>query len=211
MAQTKVKSVNRADIPLDFGNPAPSATKRLDLKSLVRPEAQVQQIHRAQFKNVVGPPLTFCNEVNGTFLNENFRFISAFRKRPGVVEGSPDGDIVCDCTGDCASLVCACVKEGDQPYRVKGDGLVVLRDEFVEPPQKAIKKEMEHTIHDEENTDDDQDERPPVIYECNFQCSCGPRCKNRVIQKGRILPLEIFMTKMCGFGEFGQAFFRQNS
>jgi histone-lysine N-methyltransferase SUV39H len=32
------------------------------------------------------------------------------------------------------------------------------------------------------------------IYECNPKCRCGPRCKNRLVQKGRKVPLTIFRT-----------------
>ncbi|PNS19000.1 hypothetical protein CAC42_6095 [Sphaceloma murrayae] len=40
-----------------------------------------------------------------------------------------------------------------------------------------------------------------VIYECNESCLCGPRCKNRNVQHGRRVPLEIFKTANSrGFG-----------
>lgn len=203
VGQSKVKSVDRSKILLDFGTPRLSSNKRLDLHSLIPPNMQVQQIQKTQFANIFGPPLTFCNEANGKHLNENFRFISSFKKRLGVLEGSPDGDIVCECHGNCTSMTCACVIEGGQSYRVRDDGIVVLRDEFIKPPRSAIKME-EQPLFNEAGTNDDQDERPPVIYECNPRCLCGPECKNRVVQRGRSLPLEIFMTQMCGFGEFNQ-------
>src|SRR5947208_3852078 len=38
------------------------------------------------------------------------------------------------------------------------------------------------------------------IIECNDNCACGANCWNRVVQKGRTLPLEVFMTEKCGFG-----------
>ena len=45
------------------------------------------------------------------------------------------------------------------------------------------------------------------IIECNSSCGCGQDCWNRVVQKGRTLPLEIFMTPKCGFGESHQVLF----
>ena len=40
-----------------------------------------------------------------------------------------------------------------------------------------------------------------AIYECNDLCKCGPDCRNRVVQKGRKVPLCIFRTKNgCGWG-----------
>lgn len=40
-----------------------------------------------------------------------------------------------------------------------------------------------------------------AIYECNDCCKCGPDCRNRVVQKGRKVPLCIFKTSNgCGWG-----------
>lgn len=39
-----------------------------------------------------------------------------------------------------------------------------------------------------------------VIYECNQNCKCGPRCKTRNVQFGRKVSLEIFRTPGRGFG-----------
>lgn len=33
------------------------------------------------------------------------------------------------------------------------------------------------------------------IFECNRRCSCGPACRNRVVQRGRQVPLCIFRTQ----------------
>lgn len=38
------------------------------------------------------------------------------------------------------------------------------------------------------------------IYECNDNCKCGPRCKSRLVQKGRVVPLTIFRTRNRGWG-----------
>lgn len=39
-----------------------------------------------------------------------------------------------------------------------------------------------------------REQRHP-IYECNQNCRCGPRCKSRLVQKGRKVPLTIFKTR----------------
>ena len=40
-----------------------------------------------------------------------------------------------------------------------------------------------------------------VIYECNYRCKCHhSRCKNRVVGRGRSVPLEVFKTDQCGWG-----------
>ncbi|KAK5634476.1 hypothetical protein RRF57_010189 [Xylaria bambusicola] len=38
------------------------------------------------------------------------------------------------------------------------------------------------------------------IYECHESCVCSPDCFNRVVEKGRKLPLQIFRTKNRGWG-----------
>lgn len=39
-----------------------------------------------------------------------------------------------------------------------------------------------------------------AIYECNQSCECGTRCKNRVVQRGRKIPLQVYKTKGKGWG-----------
>jgi Pre-SET motif len=43
---------------------------------------------------------------------------------------------------------------------------------------------------------------PPgtAIFECNNCCGCGRTCPNRVVQRGRRMPLEIFKTQKKGWG-----------
>ncbi|KAG1832047.1 hypothetical protein EV424DRAFT_1369422 [Suillus variegatus] len=38
------------------------------------------------------------------------------------------------------------------------------------------------------------------VIECNKYCRCDPLCSNRVAQKPRDIPIEIFKTKQCGWG-----------
>ena len=40
------------------------------------------------------------------------------------------------------------------------------------------------------------------IYECNQRCNCLMNCKNRVVQHGRKVPLQIFKTPNRGWGKF---------
>ncbi|PVU84802.1 hypothetical protein BB560_007260 [Smittium megazygosporum] len=39
-----------------------------------------------------------------------------------------------------------------------------------------------------------------AIYECNWMCSCGPKCFNRLIQRGPQISLQIFRTLNKGWG-----------
>lgn len=38
------------------------------------------------------------------------------------------------------------------------------------------------------------------IYECNSACACAKECQNRIVQRGRTVPLQIFKTKLKGWG-----------
>ncbi|KAI8137666.1 hypothetical protein BJV82DRAFT_333129, partial [Fennellomyces sp. T-0311] len=38
------------------------------------------------------------------------------------------------------------------------------------------------------------------VYECNDSCACSSSCHNRVVQRGRQVPLEIYKTKHKGWG-----------
>lgn len=38
------------------------------------------------------------------------------------------------------------------------------------------------------------------VIECNRYCECPPDCFNRVSQRPRVFPLEIFKTPNCGWG-----------
>ncbi|XP_031433094.1 histone-lysine N-methyltransferase EHMT1 isoform X5 [Clupea harengus] len=43
-------------------------------------------------------------------------------------------------------------------------------------------------------------EEPPLIFECNHACSCWRTCKNRVVQNGLRLRLQLFRTRVMGWG-----------
>ncbi|KAI7881181.1 SET domain-containing protein [Lichtheimia hyalospora FSU 10163] len=43
-------------------------------------------------------------------------------------------------------------------------------------------------------------EQGSPIYECNSACGCPKECRNRIVQRGRTVPLQIFKTKYKGWG-----------
>ncbi|KAM6984833.1 histone-lysine N-methyltransferase EHMT1 [Aplochiton taeniatus] len=43
-------------------------------------------------------------------------------------------------------------------------------------------------------------EEPPLIFECNHACSCWRSCKNRVVQNGLRVRLQLFRTSKKGWG-----------
>uniref|UniRef100_A0A8C9VIG5 [histone H3]-lysine(9) N-methyltransferase n=1 Tax=Scleropages formosus TaxID=113540 RepID=A0A8C9VIG5_SCLFO len=43
-------------------------------------------------------------------------------------------------------------------------------------------------------------EEPPLVFECNHACSCWRTCKNRVVQNGLRVRLQLFRTEKMGWG-----------
>ncbi|CAD6890811.1 unnamed protein product [Tilletia controversa] len=49
-----------------------------------------------------------------------------------------------------------------------------------------------------------------VILECNDTCGCSDSCRNRLVQHGRTVPLEVFKTAHCGWGVRAKTLIRKN-
>ncbi|XP_048022441.1 histone-lysine N-methyltransferase EHMT1 isoform X3 [Megalobrama amblycephala] len=78
----------------------------------------------------------------------------------------------CVCKDDCSSASCMC---GQLSLRCWYDKESRLLPEFC-------------------------NEEPPLIFECNHACSCWRTCKNRVVQNGLRIRLQLFRTQMMGWG-----------
>uniref|UniRef100_A0A3Q2X9T8 Euchromatic histone-lysine N-methyltransferase 1a n=1 Tax=Hippocampus comes TaxID=109280 RepID=A0A3Q2X9T8_HIPCM len=77
----------------------------------------------------------------------------------------------CSCTDDCSSSTCTCGQLSLQCWYDSGRLLL----DFCQ-----------------------QD--PPVLFECNHACSCWRTCKNRVVQNGLRVRLQLFKTEKMGWG-----------
>ncbi|TSK72083.1 Histone-lysine N-methyltransferase EHMT1 [Bagarius yarrelli] len=78
----------------------------------------------------------------------------------------------CVCKDDCSSASCMC---GQLSLRCWYDKESRLLPEFCS-------------------------EEPPFIFECNHACSCWRTCKNRVVQNGLRIRLQLFRTQKMGWG-----------
>ncbi|XP_046723549.1 histone-lysine N-methyltransferase EHMT1 isoform X1 [Silurus meridionalis] len=78
----------------------------------------------------------------------------------------------CVCKDDCSSASCMC---GQLSLRCWYDKESRLLPEFCS-------------------------EEPPFIFECNHACSCWRNCKNRVVQNGLRIRLQLFRTQKMGWG-----------
>lgn len=194
-AQTKRKGkVDRDQISLDFeklrlSSPVATTTEK---KQVRHPKKQVLDIASERFhqQNYLAR-LTFKNGPNKRQLDGTFQFIGHYilskkvqKKKQQLIFPARQ----CQCSDAQCSIDCICfrhVVEEDgvsridtvQIYRRRADGLVVLTDKFIDQWHKSVD-----------------------ILECTQDCRCGPNCINRVAQKGRSLPLEIYETEKYGFG-----------
>lgn len=163
--------------------------------STITPEQSTRVLLTNRFNEEVNPPLTFANEVNEKLLHGKFQFTNQNIIRPGIKIAPQNTNFGCTCVGNCSLASCQCfsrevtdafskkpVSIGQrQTYFRRPDGISVLTDEY-------IAQELQHEVQHFE------------ITECNEFCTCGQDCSNRVVSKGRTIPLEVFQTAKCGFG-----------
>ncbi|KAF7513409.1 hypothetical protein GJ744_009830 [Endocarpon pusillum] len=191
VAQTKakrVKRVKRSEIKLDWGAPVIAIARTFKPADVIPPSEQAKRLLDLKFQDVSGgAPLTFVNERNSMQISGKFQFVDSYVQR-GLREIARKSHVVspeigCTCSGQCESDdgACRCLRVADgsvRPYIRRDDGLVTLNHHFIDTVGFA----------------------PQEIFECNSSCQCSGDCFNTVVQKGRTVPLQIFMTERCGFG-----------
>ncbi|KAM9858924.1 histone-lysine N-methyltransferase EHMT1-like [Aulostomus maculatus] len=118
-------------------------------------------------------PITCVNGVDSEPCPENFKYI------PESCVTSPlniDKDIThlqhCSCTDNCSSSTCMC-------------GQLSLRCWY----DNEGRLPLDFNHHE-----------PPVLFECNHACSCWRTCRNRVVQNGMRMRLQLFRTQTMGWG-----------
>ena len=160
-----------------------SSTSRVDLDGGALRKQFLQNLH-----NLVGPTVTLFNDIDHTSPPSKFRFINQNVLGEGVTSASSEWIAGCNCRKDngrhmgCEYLSCECVQLSDPddngrlhfPYSGATHDYGCLRGVYL--------KLRNH------------------IYECNDKCNCDNNCKNRLVQHGRQIPLEIFKTRNRGWG-----------
>ncbi|CAA22283.1 Histone-lysine N-methyltransferase, H3 lysine-9 specific [Schizosaccharomyces pombe] len=136
-----------------------------------------RELFRKKLREIEGPEVTLVNEVDDEPCPSlDFQFISQYRLTQGVIPPDPNFQSGCNCSslGGCDlnnPSRCECLDDLDEPTH------------FAYDAQGRVRADT-----------------GAVIYECNSFCSCSMECPNRVVQRGRTLPLEIFKTKEKGWG-----------
>lgn len=187
---------SRTDQALDIGHDLIESFDKLTISSTskVTPEQSSRILLTNRFNESVHPPLTFANDVNENLLNGKFQFTDRYIVRSGIKAAPSSTNYGCTCFVSCHLQSCHCFSkdaadetgkgfhtEQRQTYIRRPDGIVVLTDAYMAQELDPVAKHYE-------------------ITECNEFCSCGPDCWNRVVGKGRTVPLEVFQTAKCGFG-----------
>jgi [histone H3]-lysine9 N-trimethyltransferase SUV39H len=166
-----------------------------DIIEIDKGREYVKELSMSRFQKVSGPPLTFTNDIDDTRVPYVFQFVSDFIIRNGVKVVPQAKSKGCSCAGACIPAACACQVRTEihdtkeirwvtiTPYmqHPQKPDLIVLRPKYIED-------EMKPENHHHE------------ILECSDNCGCSDSCWNRVVSRGRTLPLEIFKTPKCGFG-----------
>uniref|UniRef100_A0A3P9MAH3 Uncharacterized protein n=1 Tax=Oryzias latipes TaxID=8090 RepID=A0A3P9MAH3_ORYLA len=118
-------------------------------------------------------PITCVNGVDSEPCPDNFKYV------PDSCVTSPlniDNDITrlqhCSCADDCSSSSCMCAQLSLRCW-YDSDGRLPL--DFCQF-------------------------EPPVLFECNHACSCWRSCRNRVVQNGLRVRLQLFRTEKMGWG-----------
>ncbi|TLD25310.1 hypothetical protein PspLS_05859 [Pyricularia sp. CBS 133598] len=158
--------------------------------------AEIQECHWCQlrsFANHEKYPISIINNTDdGASLPADFRFISERILGEGVSRAEASFLSGCECTSneDCMYGGCECLSD------LPDSGLESDNDaDSRKIRNNRIKKFAYYSSGERAGLlrESYLDTRT-AIYECHEQCSCGPDCPNRVIERGRTLPLQIFRT-----------------
>lgn len=179
--------------PKNLGRQLGNSSKQASAQN----SAQIARDLRHQFlvnlRRLKGPPVRLINEIDDSSPPVSFTFINASIICEGVEtvdEGFMSG---CTCKQEngrncgCEYRYCGCLQHsakdenGDHhfPYSASTLKRGCLRPFYLDSRNH--------------------------IYECNKNCNCRDNCKNKVVQHGRQVPLEIFKTQNRGWGKLGFA------
>ncbi|KAL8932733.1 MAG: hypothetical protein Q9211_006152 [Gyalolechia sp. 1 TL-2023] len=194
---TQGKATSRSSINTVPSHPTkPQAFDRVEIPSKesasIVPATPRAVTERARFlgnlSQLRGPRVTVVNNIDESSPSIEFRFVNESVLGPGVSRAPDEVMIGCDCkkhygpNPGCQYLKCECLIDsalnasGSRvfPYSSAQRDAGRLRDFYLESRHH--------------------------IYECNANCNCDYGCKNRNVQFGRQVPLEIFKTPNRGWG-----------
>lgn len=188
--------------------------RRASRKSVTEALKFIRHAYAEKLRRLPGPKVTLRNLEDMETPSLRFRFIPEYVLGEGVHRADADfqtgctqcsprmgRDIGCEYTKKCDCLEYAAVDESrltDETWpkylrsQEEGGSTMGLPKKFPYFVDTKIRQSMSLVpfyLHSR---------RP--IYECNDRCHCGPNCRNKNVQFGRRVELEIFRTKARGWG-----------
>uniref|UniRef100_A0A673A2Z1 Euchromatic histone-lysine N-methyltransferase 2 n=1 Tax=Sphaeramia orbicularis TaxID=375764 RepID=A0A673A2Z1_9TELE len=163
-------SLARADTPVWVSLQINRKLRRGITNRMLRTERIICSDIAQGYENV---PIPCVNSVDDEGCPSDYKYVSENCETSAM---NIDRNIThlqhCSCTDDCSSSNCLC---GQLSIRCWYDKDQRLLQEF---------NKIE----------------PPLIFECNMACSCYRTCKNRVVQAGIKVRLQLYRTEKMGWG-----------
>lgn len=185
--------VDRSKILLDFGT-APKSLTTTSNASLIHPRKQTRSILNERFEHQSQAPLTFENHVNDRRINGKFQFVSdyIFSRKSQSKTQTPHPHRSCACESGICGQDCNCLFTKMISRVDDAEHTINVRTYQRHSQQRDLVLLSDALIEDSTHT--------ARIFECGDFCRCSGQCINRVVQKGRSIPLQIFETGKYGFG-----------
>ncbi|KAK7018663.1 hypothetical protein VNI00_018349 [Paramarasmius palmivorus] len=163
--------------------PSSTSSSRLSMK-----RGQLQRLWNTQAKNVGAKGIVLVNEIDDEEippLDPNFRYLeNDYIHDIGDKHIPNDQGFFRFCDHKICKRAMTCDCQGGHPL-MNGDD-----------PTFPYSEDGEGYFMYAELVND----APVLVVECNKYCKCGPDCPNRVAQRPRDVPVEIFKTAECGWG-----------
>ncbi|KAI0404576.1 SET domain-containing protein [Xylaria palmicola] len=146
-------------------------------------------------------PITIVNTEDDTMIQPNFSFMDQSIRANDIKPTRREFLSGCDCLDgeDCQFIFCKCLQDVEDE---SSDDETPSEDDEVVYETSYRKKKYAYHSHDARAgrlRSKVLTSRNP-IYECHKKCACGPECPNRVVERGRKVPLQVFRTKNRGWG-----------
>ena len=137
------------------------------------------------------------NDEDTEVLPADFRFINNMVLGDGVepAEDSFRSGCACGSDANCQFPGCHCLADLEDNDDDDEDDYMDLDN----PKAKKAYAYHAHGIKAELLRTKYHDSKIP-IYECHQGCACSSNCPNRVVERGRTIPLQIFRTEDRGWG-----------
>ncbi|KAI0018500.1 SET domain-containing protein [Xylariomycetidae sp. FL0641] len=147
-------------------------------------------------------PVTIINTEDEAVLDHGFRFMESSIRAADIEPTRQEFLSGCECIDgeDCEYNTCACLQdvEDDSSDDEEDGELNGHRAPSAVPRKKAYAYHSHGTRAGHLRSKILTSRNP--IYECHESCACGADCPNRVVERGRTVPLQIFRTENRGWG-----------